>query len=680
MTDTALRPAIGLLGSDPARAEAMAREVLDAAPDNPDALVVLGTALRLQGGLAAARAVLEPLATTQTTSWVVQYELAQVLFALGQSRAATAPLNRAVTLSPGLTAGWRLLGDILLASGQLPAAQAAYDRQLRSVIRDPRLFGPADALAEGRLDAAERDLRSILAAEPTVIGAHLLAEVLRRRGRLADAEALLAQCLERAPGFDLARQSQALVLFGSGNCVQALAELDRLLARDPGDHRSRMIKAAVLTEAGDYAAAAAVTASVLAVFPDQPSGWLVHGNGLRTLGRIEEAIAAFGQCIELDPSFSEAYWSLANLKTYRFSAEALAAMEARLADPDLGPEDRGHLHFTLGKASEDAGRHAEAFDHYARGNAVQHARRGYDPERTSDLVERSKKLFTQAFFAERGGWGVDAPDPIFIVGLPRSGSTLVDQILASHPAVEGTRELGDIQVIADWIGLPSAAGRPSGYPGQLAQLPPEMCAKFGRDYLEWTRMHRKLGRRRFTDKAPWNFLHTGLIHLILPKARIIDVRRHPLACGWSAYKQHFSQGFDFAYDLNDLGRYYVDYVELMAHFDAVLPGRVHRVIYEDLIRDTEAEVRRLLDYLDLTFDPACLRFFENPRAVATPSSEQVRRPIFADAVDRWLSFEPWLGPLKAALGPVLDAYPAAPPARSTRHSARRPPVLGTSAD
>ena len=655
-----LRPAIGLLGSDPARAEAMAREILAAAPGNPDALVVLGTALRLQGGFEAARAVLEPLAATQTASWVVQYELALVLFALGESRAATGPLTRAVTLNPGLTAGWRLLGDILLAAGQLPAAQNAYDRQLRSVIRDPRLFGPAEALAEGRLEAAEQYLRSVLASEPTVMGAHLLAEVLRRRGRLADAEGLLSQCLERAPGFDLARRSYALVLFGSGKCLQALAQLDRLLANDPADQRSRMIRAAVLTEVGDYAAAADVTASVLEVFPDQPGGWLVHGNGLRTLGRTLEAVAAFGKCIELDPGFSEAYWSLANLKTYRFSAEALAAMEARLEGPELGPEDRSHLHFTLGKANEDAGRHDQAFGHYARGNAIQHARRGYDPDRTSDLVDRSKRLFTPAFFAERAGWGVEAADPIFIVGLPRSGSTLVDQILASHPAVEGARELGDIQVIADWIGGPPVTGMRPGYPGQLAQLPRDMCAKFGGDYLDWTRMHRKQGRPRFTDKAPWNFLHTGLIHLILPNAKIIDVRRHPLACCWSAYKQHFSQGFDFSYDLNDVGRYYVDYVGLMAHFDAVLPGRVHRVIYEDLVQDTEAEVRRLLAYLDLPFDPACLRFFENPRSVATPSSEQVRRPIFTDAVDQWRSYEPWLEPLKAALGPVLEAYPASP--------------------
>jgi hypothetical protein len=309
----------------------------------------------------------------------------------------------------------------------------------------------------------------------------------------------------------------------------------------------------------------------------------------------------------------------------------------------------------LGKVEEDDGRFAEAFDHYARGNAIQHGLRAYDPDRVTGFVRRSKALFTSDFFTRRTGWGDDAPDPIFIVGLPRSGSTLVDQILASHPAVEGTRELRDIQVIADWIAL-----QPTAYPEHLAAIPENLAARLGRDYLDWAAPLRKLGRPRFTDKAPWNFLHIGLIQLILPNARIVDVRRHPLACCFSAFKQHFAQGWDFAYDLTDLGRYYADYVDLMAHFDAVLPGRVHRVIYEALVADAETETRRLLDHLGLPFDPACLRFFENPRAVATPSSEQVRRPIFTDALDHWRGFEPWLEPLKAALGPVLDAYPSAP--------------------
>jgi tetratricopeptide (TPR) repeat protein len=651
-----LRRAIGLLASDPATAEALARAVLATAPDRLEAQVVVASALRARGAFDQALAILEPIAAGEAASWVAEFELAQTLFALGRSREAVGPLTRALAANPGLTAGLRLLGDIALFSGRLPAAQSAYDRMLGSVIRDPRLQAPAEALAEGRLSAAKTALRAILAEDPAALGAaHLLGEALGREGRLADAETLLAHCVAQAPDAFLVRQSYAAALLRAGKPAEALAELDRLLAREPRDHRCRMIQAAALTEIGDYARAAEVTGALLEVFPDQPHGWLIHGHGLRTLGRINEAIAAYDRCLALDPDCTDALWSLANLKTYRFSDQARVAMAAQLARPSLGPHDRSNLHFTLGKADEDAGRYAEAFDHYVEGNAIEHARRAYDPERTSAFVRDTKALFSPAFFAERAGWGLAADDPIFIVGLPRSGSTLVDQILASHPAVEGARELHDIQVIADWIGL-----QDGGYPQALVDLTPEFAAKFGRDYLDWTCVRRRLGRPRFTDKAPWNFLHVGLIQLILPQAAIIDVRRHPLACCLSAFKQHFSQGWDFAYDLGDLGRYYADYVALMAHVDAVLPGRVHRVIYEDLVPDVEGQARRLLEHLRLPFDPACLRFFETDRAVATPSSEQVRQPIFTEALDQWRRFEPQLGPLKAALGPVLDAWPAAP--------------------
>lgn len=656
-----VRRAVGLLATDPAKAEDMAREALAAAAGDPDALIVLGTALRLQGAFEAAREALGPVAQAQPSSWIAQFELARVLFALGRSRAALDPLSRALALNAGLAAGWRLLGDIQMFAGQFPAAQSAYDRQLRATIRDPRLQGPADGLIQGRLDAAERDLRSLLAGEPAAIAVmHLLGEVVARQGRLVEAEGILAQCLRASPDFDMARQARALVLLRSGKCAEALAELDALLARDPVDNRARMTRATTLTQMGDYAGAAEVTASLLDAFPDQAQGWLVHAAGLRTLGRIDEAIVAYRKCIELDPDCSAAWWGLANLKTYRFTDEARAAIGVRLARPDLAAHDRANLHFTLGKAQEDAGGYAQAFDNYAYGNALARQHRPYDPDATSAFVHRAKTLLTPTFFEERAGWGAQEQDPIFIVGLPRSGSTLVDQILASHPKVEGLGELNDVRVIADWIGGPPKPRRPSRYPDRLASLTFEECAKLGRDYLDWTRARRRSGRPRFTDKAPENFLHAGLLRLILPNARVIDIRRHPLACGLSAFSQHFESGWDFSYDLSDIGRYYADYVELMAHFDDVLPGRIHRVFYEALVNDTEAEIRRLLAYLGLPFDAACLRFFENPRAVATPSSQQVRQPIFAEAIHHWRAFEPWLGPLKMALGPVLEAYPSTP--------------------
>jgi tetratricopeptide (TPR) repeat protein len=585
--------------------------------------------------------------------WRVQFDRALVLCSEGASRAALAPLRAATDLNPRLTDGWRLLGDILTAGGDFRGARHAYDHAVLSMIRDLRLRGAAEAMAENRLGEAERELKALMAhkAAPAAAAGQLLGEALFRQNRLAEAESTLRACLGEAPEFHQARRSLAQVLLAARRFPEAVAEFDALLARDGADYPCLAMKAAALTEIGRYAEAVAVSAAMLERFPDQPYAWLVHAGGLRTLGQAQACVAAYCTCIELDPRCAEAYLSLANLKTYRFTGAQLAAMEALVKQGDLPPEDQSRLGFALGKEREDAGDYAEAFDQYARGNAIESSRRSYDPAAVGAYVSRSKSLFTHDFFAKRSGWGVSRADPIFVVGLPRSGSTLVEQILASHPAIEGTHELADLPILA--------AGM-RGYPESLASLSRETCAKLGAEYLRRTAACRNLGRPHFIDKTPRNFLHIGLIQLILPKARIVDVRRHPLACGLSVFKQHFGHGFASAFDLDHIGRYYADYVDLMAHFDEALPGRVHRLIYERLVADIETEVRRLLDYLGLPFDPACLRFFDNRRAVDTPSSEQVRQPIFTDALDQWRHFEPWLGPLKAALGPVLQAYPAAP--------------------
>jgi hypothetical protein len=335
-------------------------------------------------------------------------------------------------------------------------------------------------------------------------------------------------------------------------------------------------------------------------------------------------------------------------------------METELADPRLDDDDRFHLQFALGKAYEDAHDYARAFARYESGNALRRVDLDYDADETSGQVARGKALLSASFFAGHAGQGSPRPDPIFIVGLPRSGSTLIEQILASHSQVEGTQELADIEVLADRLaGHPK---RPSqgAYPDVLAALPSPELAALGEEYLQRVAMYRKTNAPLFIDKMPNNFAHIGLIQLILPNARIIDARRHPVGCCFSAFKQHFAIGQSFAYSLTDLARYYRDYVELMAHFDAVLPGRVHRVIYEELVADPEAQVRRLLAYCGLAFEDACLRFYENPRAVRTASSEQVRQPIFTGATDHWRHFQPWLGPLIEGLGDVLDGYPAAP--------------------
>jgi tetratricopeptide (TPR) repeat protein len=470
----------------------------------------------------------------------------------------------------------------------------------------------------------------------------------------------LARCLELAPAFAEARAQYATVLNQLKRPLQALAQIEQLLAAEPRNPNFRNLKAAVLVEIGEYEGAAGLYSGLLSEYPHQARIWMNQGHVLKTLGRHDEAVAAYRKSLELTPGLGEAWWSLANLKTFRFTAEDVAAIERTLERTDCSDEDRLHLHFALGKAREDAEQHEQSFAHYQKGNSLRRAQLRYDADANTRFIERSIKLFTPEFFAQRAGVGCPAPDPVFIVGMPRAGSTLVEQILSSHSMVEGTMELSDITTLARSLDGADVGGGPGRYPDALADLAPSKLRDLGATYIERTRVQRKAGRPFFIDKLPNNFQHVGLILLALPNAKIIDVRRHPLGCCLSNFKQLFARGQAFSYGLEDVGRYYHDYVALMAQIDRALPGRVHRVHYESLVVSTEAETRALLEYCGLPFEAACLRFHENRRAVRTASSEQVRRPIFRDGLDQWRHFEPWLDPLKGALGAVLESYPAVP--------------------
>jgi tetratricopeptide (TPR) repeat protein len=657
----ALDHAARLLEAQPALAAEQAEEILKAVPRHPAATLFLGIARRRLGESAAALAILEPLAREQPGWAPVHYELGVTLGLAGRGEDAIAALDRAVRLKPDIGDAWRLLGDHFTALGDSARADAAYANHIRCSTRDPRLLAPAAALCENRIPEAEALLRAHLKQHPTDVAAiRMLAEVAARLGRLDDAEALLARCLELAPGFTGARQNYAFVLHRQNRTVEALAELNRLLVVEPRNPSYRNLKAAALARLGEFEPAIETYAALLADYPGNAKVWMSYGHALKTAGRRAESIDAYRHSIELGPTLGEAYWSLANLKTFRFTPAEIEAMRTQLGRTDLADDDRLHLHFSLGKALEDAGDYAASFTHYAEGNRLRHAAVPYFPGATSALVRRSRSVYTAEFFQERRGCGAAAPDPIFIVGLPRAGSTLVEQILSSHSAVEGTMELPDVIGIARSLGHKRSSADGPTYPEGLAALDAAALEALGRRYLEQTRVQRKSGAPYFIDKMPNNWAHVGLIHLILPNAKIIDARRHPMSCCFSGFKQHFARGQSFTYDLTDIGRYYRDYVTLMAHFDAVLPGRVHRVHYEAMVEDTETEVRRLLAHCGLPFEDACLRFYENERAVRTASSEQVRTPIFRDAVDQWRHYEPWLEPLKEALGPVLAAYPAAP--------------------
>ena len=628
--EVALAHAARLLGTQPQLASEQAEEILKILPAQPAALLLLGLAKR----------------------------------ALGRSGEAMAPLRRAVALKPDLGPAWLALGDLYTDVGDVLNADHAYAQHVKCSTRDPHMRAAGAALYDNRLAEAESLLRARVREQPTDVAAlRMFAEVAARLRRYGDAEVLLRRSVELAPNFIAARHNLALVLHRQNKSVAALGEIDYCLSIEPRHIGYRNVKAAILGAVGEYEASLRLYARVLEAYPSQAKVWMSYGHALKTSGRDEEGISAYRKSIELMPELGESYWSLANLKTFRFSAQEIGAMRSALRREDLDAHERFHFHFALGKALEDEAAFEESFQHYSEGNRLRRLEIRYDADEHWERLGRSHALFTRDFLRERSRVGCPAPDPIFIVGLPRSGSTLLEQILASHSQVEGTMELPDIISMARRLAGTADDNDGANYPGVLAALTEDQWRGLGEEYLERTRVYRKRSAPFFIDKMPNNFVHLGLILVALPNAKIIDARRHPLACCLSGFKQHFATGQHFSYSLEDIGRYYRDYVEFMAHFDRVAPGRVHRVFYENLVDDTESQVRALLEYCGLDFEPSCLRFYENSRAVRTASSEQVRRPIFRDGVQQWRNFEPWLQPLKTVLGAVLEGYPNVPEAQ-----------------
>jgi tetratricopeptide (TPR) repeat protein len=663
--DTALAHTRRLLQIDPKLAVEQASEILKIVPNHPIAILLLGVARRALGDTAAALTLLERLAAGQPSSAAAHYELGVTLAEAGRQERALDALRRAVALMPDFADAWRAIGDQLTLRQDAQGADAAYAQQIKASTKDPRLLAAASALCANRIPETEALLKKHLWHHPTDVAAiRMLAEVAGRLGRYKDAETLLARCLELAPSFNAARHNYALALHRQNKSAAALQQIDRLFASEPQNSGYRNLKAVVLSKIGEYQESIEIYADVVKGLPDNAKIWMSYGHALASAGQEIESIAAYRRSIQLEPGFGEAYWSLANLKTFRFTPDELARMQTSVERENLTDEDRFHFHFAIGKALEDDADYPSAFEQYVLGNRLRRAAIAYNADDTTNHVQRSHTLFTASYVNARAGFGADAPDPIFIVGLPRSGSTLIEQILASHSAVEGTMELPDILAMVQALSSRKTASGNAQYPELLAELTAEECRQLGQQYIDQTRIQRKTGKPFFIDKMPNNFLHIGLIRQTLPNAKIIDARRHPLACCFSGFKQHFARGQHYTYELEEIGRYYRDYVELMAHFDAVFSGNIYRVIYEAMIEDTESEVRRLLSYCGLQFEPSCLRFYENDRAVRTASKQQVRQPIFREGVEHWRHFERWLDPLKMTLGAVLDSYPAVPVTRS----------------
>ncbi|MBO9712871.1 tetratricopeptide repeat-containing sulfotransferase family protein [Sphingomonas sp.] len=571
---------------------------------------------------------------------------------------AVARASGFVGKNPESIAARRLMARGLRHQGRIAEAEIVELQAVAVGLGRPAVAGAESALAEDRLEDAEQLIRPYLRENPEDAGAALiLGTVAERCEAFREAENLYRRAVLLVPAYAEARVALAKLFNTQGRHDEALEMLDAALSRDPSHLTALTHKAALLVKLRRLDDAGVVYRQMLHAHPREARGWMHYGFLLKTVGQRDEAIRAYRKSVAIEPQNGVAWFGMSNLKTLKFEPDEIARMREVIERDGLSDEDRIHLHFALGKALGDDGEHAEAFRHIELGSAIRSAGAPHDPERVHANVLKVEKVFTPDFLAARAGAGSPARDPIFVVSMPRSGSTLVEQILGSHPLIEGTEELHDIERIAAELapGTP-----PGGYLDAIGALTPAQLRERGDHYIEATRRHRHTDRPYFTDKMPSNWVFAGLIHLILPNAKIVDVRRHPLGCGFANFAQHYNWGLNFSYDLNHIGRFYADYVRQMAHFDRVLPGRVHRVIYEDLVEDPEQEVRRLLDYLELPFDEACLRFHENKRAVHTPSSEQVRQPINRDGMDRWRAYEPWLDPLKRALGPVLADYPRAP--------------------
>ena len=660
--EAALARATQILDSQPDVALAQAQAILRQTPGLAPAELLVAQALRRTGQPDAARDRLAALSLRHPRIPAILWELALAARDAGEENQALAALDRLTRQQPGVAEGWFLMARLLRQAGRTDAAWRADLSGVHAAARDRDLIEAAMAMHDERLDAAEAMLDARLARLPDDPSAiRLLGEVHWRRGDMVQALALVERAVDLAPGFDLARDFLIRLLLQSNRLTDALAHAD-ILAASPLKHPGYdLIRASVLVRLGDQDGARILYERLLAQKPDQPQVWQNLGHALKTLGRQADAVHAYRQAVSHQPTMGEAWWSLANLKTVKFDAADIAAMRAALATLGEGGADRQedifHLHFSLGKALEDAGEHEAAFRHYNRGNRIRRPMIRHDAAEFSAETAAARNCFTGAFFARQGAGGCLAPDPIFIVGLPRSGSTLVEQILASHSQVEGTMELPDMMMIASRLQSRVDDGEFPDFATMIASLTPDDRMRLGEEYVERTRVHRHSDTPHFIDKMPNNWQHVGLIRLILPHAHIIDARRHPMACGYSAWKQHFARGQAFSYDLDDIGRYYRDYAALMATFDAAAPGHVHRVIYEHMVADTPGEVARLLDYLRLPFEDSCLSFWTNSRAVRTASSEQVRQPIFTEGVDHWKHFAPWLGPLEQALGPLVADYP-----------------------
>jgi tetratricopeptide (TPR) repeat protein len=639
-----------------ARSQALLRTV----PSNRDVLLLHSESLRHLGRAVDALESLERLQQLHPRFSQLYQERGRCYVLLREAPRAIEAFLMAVNLNPALISSWKLLQRLYAMTGetQLAATAGGHITILSGLPADirraSRLFfdgdvGPAEALVRGFLLRNGHHVEAM----------RLLARISLAQEILDDAEVLLSAVLRLAPGYGAARADYVNVLVRRQKYVHALGEVDLLLRDEPRNADYLALRACALVGIGEHAQAITVYQGLLGDVRTPTAVadvnlWLAHA--LKTVGAQQQAVIAYRTAAAARPDFGDAWWSLANLKTYRFTDQEIAEMLSAEQAATTTTPDRMHLCFALGKALEDRLDYARSWQFYSRGNALKRATSRYRPEIMEANTRAQMQICTKEFFTARVNWGTPDPDPIFIVGLPRSGSTLLEQILASHPLVEGTQELAEIHRYSVELGAMGTEPNSASYPQSLAHLSIADLRQLGERFLAETRVYRQTHRPYFIDKMPNNFRHLGLIHLMFPNAKIIDARREPLACCFGNFKQLFAHGQEFSYSLEDIARYYRTYLELMTHWNSVLPGKILTVHHEDVVEDLSGNVRRLLEFCALPFEPACLQFHKTVRSVRTASSEQVRRPISRDSLTNWRHYEPWLGPLQEALGDALVRY------------------------
>jgi tetratricopeptide (TPR) repeat protein len=640
-----------------ARLEAML-EQFPLPAEQVETLYALAVAHRYNKDVASAIASLDRLLVLRPDYSRAYQERGYNLLAVNEPGQATNAFARAVEINPGLLASWKALAQLHARAGRRDIADnaAAQVRYLESLPRE--LAAATDLMYDGRLAEADQLCRQFLRGNRQhVEGMRILADIGVRLRVYDDAEFLLESCVSFDPENLRARADYLGLLNRRGKFAKAREQAEVLLAREPEDPGARAGLAAALVGLGRVEAGIVEYQRVIEQGQVRPGIYLLLGHAQKAAGDLDAAVASYQHAYQIRPAFGDAYWSLANTKTYRFTDAEIERIQAEETATGIGVDDRVHLCFAAGKAFEDRKDYDRAFEYYERGNSLQQTVTGFDPARTTRIMQRQREVCSRELFERRGHLGYECRDPIFIVGLPRAGSTLLEQIIASHSMVDGTMELHNILGLAQRL-RGRAAGGESRYPQILWELEDDYFRRFGEQFINDTRVYRG-GAPMFIDKMPNNFIHIGLIRLILPGAKVIDARRHPMGCCFSGFKQLFGEGQDFTYGLESIGRYYRDYVELMDHWDRVLPGFVLRVMYEDVVADLDGQVRRILDFLGLPFEEGCLRFHETERSVKTPSSEQVRQPIYRGGLEQWRHFDKHLGPLRDALGPeILRRYPA----------------------